>query len=54
LKVDIDEAREVAAQWKIDTCSSVFFPFKKGKEVDKVVGIDPIALERKIAQHSRK
>jgi hypothetical protein len=33
--------------------SQLFFSFYS-KEVDKVVGIDPIALERKIAQHSRK
>lgn len=51
LKVDIDEARDVAALWNISSVPTFFF-IKKGKEVDKVVGADKNALERKIAQHA--
>ncbi|KAK9275704.1 hypothetical protein L1049_022971 [Liquidambar formosana] len=51
LKVDIDEARDVAARWNIRSVPSFFF-IKNGKEVDKVVGADKSALERKIAQYA--
>ncbi|KAJ4713561.1 Thioredoxin-like protein [Melia azedarach] len=51
LKVDIDEARDVAARWNISSVPTIFF-IKNGKEVDKVVGADKSALERKIAQHA--
>ncbi|KAK6925326.1 Thioredoxin domain [Dillenia turbinata] len=51
LKVDIDEARDVAARWNISSVPSFFF-IKNGKEVDKVVGADKSGLERKIAQHA--
>ncbi|KAI6694220.1 hypothetical protein NL676_021930 [Syzygium grande] len=50
LKVDIDEARDVAASWNISNVPSFFF-VRDGKEVDKLVGADKGALERKIAQH---
>ncbi|KAK9996656.1 hypothetical protein SO802_021342 [Lithocarpus litseifolius] len=51
LKVDIDEAKDVAAHWNISSVPTFFF-LKNGKEVDKVVGADKSALERKIAQHA--
>ncbi|XP_050255457.1 TPR repeat-containing thioredoxin TDX [Quercus robur] len=51
LKVDIDEAKDVAARWNISSVPTFFF-LKNGKEVDKVVGADKSALERKIAQHA--
>ncbi|XVF53759.1 hypothetical protein PTKIN_Ptkin05aG0124800 [Pterospermum kingtungense] len=51
LKVDIDEARDVAAHWNISSVPTFFF-IKNGKEVDKVVGADKSALERKIAQYA--
>lgn len=51
LKVDIDEARDVAAKWNISSVPTFFF-IKNGKEVDKVVGADKSALEKKIAQHA--
>lgn len=51
LKVDIDEARDVATRWNIGSVPTFFF-IKNGKEVDKVVGADKSALERKIAQHA--
>ncbi|XP_061354651.1 TPR repeat-containing thioredoxin TDX [Gastrolobium bilobum] len=51
LKVDIDEARDVAARWNISSVPTFFF-VKNGKEVDSVVGADKSALERKIAQHA--
>ncbi|XP_030541152.2 TPR repeat-containing thioredoxin TDX isoform X1 [Rhodamnia argentea] len=50
LKVDIDEARDVAASWNISSVPAFFF-VRDGKEVDKLVGADKGALERKIAQH---
>ncbi|QCD85459.1 suppressor of tumorigenicity protein 13 [Vigna unguiculata] len=51
LKIDIDEARDVAASWNISSVPTFFF-VKNGKEVDSVVGADKSTLERKIAQHA--
>ncbi|KAL0417297.1 UNVERIFIED_CONTAM: TPR repeat-containing thioredoxin TDX [Sesamum latifolium] len=51
LKVDIDEARDAAAEWNISSVPSFFF-VKNGREVDKIVGADKSTLERKIAQHA--
>ncbi|XP_062118054.1 TPR repeat-containing thioredoxin TDX [Humulus lupulus] len=51
LKVDIDEARDVAARWDISSVPTFFF-VRNGKEIDKVVGADKNALENKIAQHA--
>ncbi|CAK8579775.1 unnamed protein product [Lathyrus sativus] len=51
LKVDIDEAVDVAARWKISSVPTFFF-VKNGKEVDTLVGADKNTLERKIAQHA--
>lgn len=51
LKVDIDEARDVAARWNISSVPTIFF-IKNGKEVDKVIGADKNALEKKICQHA--
>ncbi|RHN43935.1 putative thioredoxin, tetratricopeptide-like helical domain-containing protein [Medicago truncatula] len=51
LKVDIDEAVDVAARWNVSSVPTFFF-VKNGKEVDSVVGADKNTLERKIAQHS--
>ncbi|KAF2317557.1 hypothetical protein GH714_024509 [Hevea brasiliensis] len=51
LKVDIDEARDVAAKWNISSVPTFFF-IKNGKEIDKVVGADKNGLERKIEQYA--
>lgn len=51
LKVDIDEAVDVAARWNVSSVPTFFF-VKNGKEVDSVVGADINTLERKIAQHA--
>uniref|UniRef100_A0A6M2EGN2 TPR repeat-containing thioredoxin TDX n=1 Tax=Populus davidiana TaxID=266767 RepID=A0A6M2EGN2_9ROSI len=51
LKVDIDEAREVASSWNISSVPTFYF-IKNGKEIDKVVGADKNGLERKIEQHA--
>uniref|UniRef100_A0A5B7BUX4 TPR repeat-containing thioredoxin TDX n=1 Tax=Davidia involucrata TaxID=16924 RepID=A0A5B7BUX4_DAVIN len=51
LKVDIDEARDVAARWNISSVPTFFF-IKNCKEVDKVIGADKSSLERKIAQYA--
>ncbi|XP_004503257.2 TPR repeat-containing thioredoxin TDX isoform X2 [Cicer arietinum] len=51
LKVDIDEAVDVAARWKVNSVPTFFF-VKNGKEIDSVVGADKNTLERKIAQYS--
>lgn len=52
LKVDIDEAKDVAARWNISSVPTFYF-IKDGKELDKVVGADKSALEMKIGQYSR-
>lgn len=51
LKVDIDEARDVASRWNISSVPTIFF-IKNGKEADKVIGADKNALEKKICQHA--
>eukprot|EP00262_Sarcandra_glabra_P007659 TRINITY_DN2055_c0_g3_i2.p1 TRINITY_DN2055_c0_g3~~TRINITY_DN2055_c0_g3_i2.p1 ORF type:complete len:448 (+),score=106.28 TRINITY_DN2055_c0_g3_i2:881-2224(+) len=51
LKVDIDELRDVAARWNINSVPTFFF-IKNGKEVDKVVGADKGGLENKIALYA--
>ncbi|BAT72613.1 TPR repeat-containing thioredoxin TDX HSP70-interacting protein [Vigna angularis] len=51
LKIDIDEAINVAASWNISSVPTFFF-VKNGKEVDSVVGADKSTIERKIAQHA--
>lgn len=51
LKIDIDEVRDVAAQWNISSVPSFFFT-KNGKEIDKVVGADKSSLESKIAKYA--
>lgn len=50
LKVDIDEARDVAARWNVSSVPTFFF-IRDGKEVDKLIGADKGVLERKIAEH---
>ncbi|KAG8378676.1 hypothetical protein BUALT_Bualt07G0010100 [Buddleja alternifolia] len=51
LKVDIDEAMDVAAKWNVPSIPSFFFS-KNDRVVDKVVEIDMNSLEKKIAQHA--
>lgn len=51
LKVDIDDAQDVAVSWNISSVPTFFF-IKNGKEIDKVVGVDKSALEKKIAQYA--
>ncbi|XP_077236060.1 tetraticopeptide domain-containing thioredoxin [Tasmannia lanceolata] len=51
LKVDIDELKDVAARWNINSVPTIFFT-KNGKEIDKVVGADKNELEKKIAQYA--
>ncbi|KAF3772742.1 TPR repeat-containing thioredoxin [Nymphaea thermarum] len=51
LKVDIDQLREAAAEYNINSVPTFFF-LRNGKELDKVVGADRRELERKLALHS--
>ncbi|XP_050216717.1 TPR repeat-containing thioredoxin TDX [Mercurialis annua] len=51
LKVDIDEAADVAAKWNISSVPTFHF-IKNGKEIDKVMGADKNGLERKIEQYA--
>ncbi|VVA98042.1 unnamed protein product [Arabis nemorensis] len=51
VKIDIDEANDVAASWNISSVPTFCF-MRDGKQVDKVVGADKGSLEQKIAQHS--
>ncbi|KAM7279186.1 hypothetical protein ACFE04_006320 [Oxalis oulophora] len=51
LKIDIDEAREVASRYNISSVPTFIF-VKNGQEIDKVVGADKNVLESKIAQHA--
>ncbi|KAD0903829.1 hypothetical protein E3N88_43565 [Mikania micrantha] len=51
LKIDIDEANDVAAKWNISSVPTFFFT-KNGKEIDKVVGADKSSLETKITKYA--
>ncbi|KAF5759941.1 putative hsp70-interacting protein [Helianthus annuus] len=51
LKIDIDEASDVAAKWSISSVPTFFFT-KNGKEIDKVVGADKSSLENKLAKYA--
>ncbi|KAK1431493.1 hypothetical protein QVD17_07952 [Tagetes erecta] len=51
LKIDIDEANDVAAKWNISSVPTFYFT-KNGKEIDKVVGADKSSLETKIAKYA--
>ncbi|KAJ8452176.1 hypothetical protein Cgig2_016757 [Carnegiea gigantea] len=51
VKVDIDEARDVASQWNISSVPTFFF-VKDGETIDEVVGADKSSLERMIAQYA--
>lgn len=51
LKIDIDEVGDAAAERNVTSVPTFFF-VKNGREVDKVLGADKSALERKIAQHA--
>ncbi|XP_050376395.1 TPR repeat-containing thioredoxin TDX isoform X1 [Argentina anserina] len=50
-KIDIDAARDVAASYNISSVPAFFF-VRNGKEIDKVVGADKAALEKKVAQYA--
>ncbi|KAL3835285.1 hypothetical protein ACJIZ3_010021 [Penstemon smallii] len=51
LKVDIDEATNVAMAYKVSSIPNFFF-VKEGKQIDQLVTVDKNTLEEKIAQHS--
>ncbi|KAL8233191.1 hypothetical protein R6Q57_002969 [Mikania cordata] len=51
LKIDIDEANDVAAKWNVSSVPTFFFT-KNGKEIDKVVGADKSSLETKITKYA--
>ncbi|XP_042016398.1 TPR repeat-containing thioredoxin TDX-like [Salvia splendens] len=51
MKVEIDEAREVVAEWNISSITTFFF-VRNGEEVDQLVTVDKDMLEQKIAQHA--
>lgn len=50
LKVDIDEAREAAAEWRIPSIPS-FYLCRDGKVVDEELQISMNSLEKKILEH---
>ncbi|KAL3642279.1 hypothetical protein CASFOL_013094 [Castilleja foliolosa] len=49
LKVDIEEAMQVGLEWNV-SCLPSFYLWKDGETVDKVVDIDLVSLEKKIAE----
>ncbi|KAG9455675.1 hypothetical protein H6P81_000183 [Aristolochia fimbriata] len=50
LKVDVDELKEVAAEWKVEAMPTFLF-LKEGKEIDRLVGARKEELQAKIATH---
>jgi len=50
LKIDVDEAQEVAAHNKIEAMPT-FLLFKGGKEVHKMVGASPQGLAEAVAKY---
>lgn len=51
LKVDIDQLREAAAEYNINSVPTFFF-LRNGEVLDKVVGADRRELERKLVLHA--
>ncbi|KAK4488995.1 hypothetical protein RD792_004786 [Penstemon davidsonii] len=51
LKVDIDEATDVALAYKVSSIPNFFFVIE-GKQIDQLVTVDKNTLVEKIAQHS--
>ncbi|PON52016.1 Thioredoxin [Parasponia andersonii] len=51
LKVDVDELKEVAEEWKIDAMPTLLF-LKEGKVVDKIVGARKEELLAKVEKHA--
>ncbi|XP_068647931.1 thioredoxin H-type 1-like [Aristolochia californica] len=47
LKVDVDELKEVAAEWTVDAMPTFIF-LKEGKEIDRLVGARKEELLKKI------
>ncbi|XP_068652042.1 thioredoxin H1-like [Aristolochia californica] len=50
LKVDVDELRDVAAEWKVEAMPTFIF-IKEGKEIDRLVGASKEELQDKIETH---
>jgi thioredoxin 1 len=50
LKVDVDELKEVAAEYKVEAMPTFFF-IKNGNKVDTVVGARKEELQAKVKQH---
>ncbi|OMO56954.1 Thioredoxin [Corchorus capsularis] len=50
LKVDVDELKEVAAEYSVEAMPTFLF-LKDGKEVDKVVGAKKDELQNTVAKH---
>ncbi|XP_057947843.1 thioredoxin H2-like [Malania oleifera] len=49
-KIDVDELSEVAQEFKVQAMPT-FVLYKKGKEVDRVIGAKKDELEKKIERH---
>ncbi|XP_031487074.1 thioredoxin H1-like [Nymphaea colorata] len=50
LKVDVDELREVAEEWRIEAMPT-FLLLKEGKEVERIVGAKKDDVHKKITEH---
>ncbi|KAL5982643.1 hypothetical protein ACLOJK_016718 [Asimina triloba] len=50
VKIDVDELKEVAAEWGVEAMPT-FVMVKKGKEVDRIVGARKDELLKKIEKH---
>ncbi|GLT40017.1 hypothetical protein SLA2020_141770 [Shorea laevis] len=50
IKIDVDRLEDVARAFGVDVLPAYVF-LKKGKEIDRVVGVKKDELERKIEKH---
>ncbi|KAG4388795.1 hypothetical protein JHK82_026041 [Glycine max] len=50
IKIDVDELSDVAKEFKVEAMPT-FVLWKKGKEVDRVVGAEKDELKNKIEKH---
>ncbi|MBA0753584.1 hypothetical protein Gogos_020713 [Gossypium gossypioides] len=50
LKVDVDELKEVAAEWDVDAMPTFLF-LKEGKAVEKLVGAKKEELQQAVTKH---
>ncbi|KAF8732076.1 hypothetical protein HU200_016036 [Digitaria exilis] len=50
-KVDVDEVKEIAAEYRIEAMPTFHF-IKKGEKIDSIIGTKKDELEAKVRKHA--